>query len=55
MSAEIIELPTEPVLFRRYQDAFQTYELGGFKRGDELRMIEARDNWERLYLRLYAA
>lgn len=55
MSAKIIDLPTEPVLFRRYQEAFQAYELCGYKRDDELRMIEARGKWERLYLRLYAA
>lgn len=52
---EVIPFPTEQALWRRYQDAFHRWELRGYRAEDEAAMIEAREKWERLYMRLYAA
>lgn len=55
VSTVVIELPTEPCLWRKYVRAFQEWELRGCPREEEAALIEARDNWERAYLRQFAA
>lgn len=51
MSAEIVTLVTEPVLWRRYLDAFHAWEESGFAKDKEIIMEAACDAWKCAFLR----